>query len=262
MFSAIRLIWSRRGILLRTSFLEIRSRYAGSLLGLSWVFLGPILLMAIYAAVYLVIFRVRPADLEPFQYVLFIMSGLVSFLGFNEALQAGTGSLNAHREALLGTVFPPELIPVRAVLNSSLTMVVGLAVIAAVAIVTGQGSWTLLLVPVVVLLQLMFCIGATWMLALANLILRDIQQVLNYLAMLLMIGSPIAYTPAMIPSSIRSIIYLNPLSYFVISLQELILFGRLPPWEIVAGALTLGIGFFSLGYVVFRKAKAALLDLV
>src|SRR5436309_15415615 len=61
-------------LLLRVTRNELRARYAGSLLGFGWVFLAPLLVLAIYAAVYLVILRIqRPPELaSSFDYPLFI----------------------------------------------------------------------------------------------------------------------------------------------------------------------------------------------
>src|SRR5262249_26132737 len=61
--SAADLVLTRRELLYRTMIVEIRRRYAGSLLGTVWLLLGPLLLMMLYAIIYGVVFQLRPPEL-------------------------------------------------------------------------------------------------------------------------------------------------------------------------------------------------------
>lgn len=257
---ALSMMVKHRQLLLRTLKSELRRRYAGSIIGSAWFVLGPALLVSFYSLVYLLVFRVKPEGLEPMQYVMLIVAGLSCFLGFSEALQVGTTSLSANREVLLNTLFPAELVSVRAVLSSIVPCVVSTCLVVAFDVATGGASWTLILVPFVLVLQIMFCIGVTWASSLLNLVIRDIQQIISYLMMMLMVASPIAYTPAMMPSAIKALIYLNPLSYYVLCLQDLVVFNRLPPWEIGAVTIVMSLASFRLGSWVFSRAKGALFD--
>jgi len=172
-----------REILFRTTSAELRQKYAGSVLGLLWVLLSPLILLAIYSLVYLVIFRIQPASLSRFEYVLYILSGLVPCLAFCEALSCGSSSLTLNRAILLNTVYPSELVPLRSVLATQASAVVGLALVLVFSIALGKLTWTALFVPFVWLFQLMFVMGLVWVLSLASLVLRDIQQMLMFVTM-------------------------------------------------------------------------------
>lgn len=216
--------------------------------------------MAFYSLVYLVIFRVRPTTMTEHEYVLYILSGLIPFLGLSEALTSGTGSLTLNKAVLLNTVFPSELVPVRAVLVSQATTAVGLALTLIVAFLMGKLSWTMLLVPVVWLLQVMFMIGAVWILALTSLVFRDIQQSLTFVMMTLMVVTPIAYTMDMVPRTLRAVVYINPLSYFVFSFHQLIVFGSTPSIAMVAVMVALALLSYGGGFYVFQRAKKVFFD--
>ena len=249
-----------RALLLATSKVELRRRYAGSVLGLLWLLAGPLFLITIYAVIYLVVFRFRPAEMNEIDYVFYILSGLVAFLGFSEALQAGTTSLTANREILLNTVFPAELVPLRAVLVSSTTMLVGVAAVIVGCAGFGKLEPIALLAPVILLAQTMFVAGIGWIFALANLVVRDVQQILVYVTIILLVASPIAYLPSMLPSSLAVLIYANPLSYYVIALQHVIVLGIWPPLPVLIVGGVLAVGAFSLGFLVFARAKQAIFD--
>lgn len=233
---------------------EIRQKYAGSVIGLAWVFLYPLILFFIYSALYLVIFRVKPTDMTTNTYVVYIMSGLLPFLGFSEGLSAGTTSLMNKKSLLLNTVYPSEFIALQAVLSSHMTLFVGIfLLIAANSLLLHTLSWTLIFIPYLILLQLMFSAGIAWILSILNLLIKDIQQSLTFITMLLMIMSPIAYTPAMVPAMLKPVIFLNPFSYYVWSYQDLFVHGILSYSIVIAT----GISFLSffIGHQFFNKTK-------
>lgn len=252
--------WRHRRLLWRALAGELRQKYAGSLLGMGWIVAAPLLLMALYAVVYLYVFRVQPPGMSGPDYVLFIFSGLIPFLGFTEALAGGTASLAANRAVLLNTVFPAELIPLRAVLAAQLQTAIGLALVTAAALAMGHASPALLFLPVAWALLVLFVAGLAWLTSLAQLVVRDVQQALTYLTMALLIASPIGYSPDMAPPALRLLVWANPLSYFVVGFHEAAVFGRLPALPVIVAMFTLGLGSAALGYWAFGRAKRAVLD--
>jgi lipopolysaccharide transport system permease protein len=240
---------------------ELRQRYAGSVLGLGWAVLYPFLLLALYAVVYLFIFRVRPASLDEKAYVVLVFSGLVPVLAFVEALMTSAGSLSANRHLLLNTVFPAELIPLRAVIAAQVPSLAALAITIIAAALLGRISvGALLVLPLVWVLLVMFAAGIAWFLSLITLVFRDIQQAIGLLGMVLLILSPVAFTPDMVPERLKALLYANPLSYFVMSYQRIICYGEMPRGIHLAVAAALGVGLYIAGYAFFRRAKHAFFD--
>jgi ABC-type polysaccharide/polyol phosphate export permease len=76
--------------------------------------------------------------------------------------------------------------------------------------------------------------------------------------MLLFVLSPFAYTPEMVPTNLKFIIYLNPLSYFVLTFQQIICYGVWPDPIIAGVAILLGLFSFFIGLTIFAKAKLLL----
>jgi lipopolysaccharide transport system permease protein len=253
-------IFRHRELLGRTAITEVHRKYAGSLFGTFWVVASPLILMALYSLIYLVIFQVRPVAMTATDYVLYIFCGLIPFLGFMEALNAGASSLSLNKAVLLNTVFPSELVPVRAVLVAQGSTTVGFVIVILAAIFLEKYSVTLLLVPVIWFFLLLFVTGMVWVLALASLVIRDIQQMLAFFSIVLLIISPIAYTVEMVPDPMRMVVYLNPLSYFFTALQDAVVFGRIPAAHVLAVIILLGSLAFGAGFWVFKKAKQVFFD--
>jgi lipopolysaccharide transport system permease protein len=253
--------WAKRALLARSVDVELRTQYAGTVLGLIWVVLGPLLLLVLYALIYTVIFNVRVPNFTRFEYILNVFSGLVLFLAFSQAMVASSNSMVKERKLLFSS-FPAEFIPTKAVIVSYVILIPATLFVVLGDVTFSQPSWTLLLVPVVALMQLMFSIGLGLMLALLSLVIRDINFLIQYVVIALLIVTPIAYTPDMIPERLAPLLYINPLFYFVSANQHLILMNTLPPPDImILGALNTVV-FFVGGFWIFRRARAALVDLL
>lgn len=260
-FRSLRILSGYRHRVLEGVVHDVRQRYIGSVFGSLWVILFPLLQLSIYAGLYSLIFKIRVPGLTEMGYVVLVFSGLVPLMAFNEALTAATSSLSSNKNLLLNTVFPAELIPLRAAIAAQATSLVGLIITLIVGFALGRTSWqAILLVPVFWVLLLMFAMGLGWMFSLFSLVARDIQHGLGLVTMLLFVLSPFAYTPEMVPAVMKPIIYLNPLSYFVLTFQQLICYGTWPDPIAAGGAVALSIGSFFTGLSVFQRAKYVFFD--
>jgi len=261
MLRSLRTLFERRRLLFQAVAIDLRSQYAGTVLGLAWVVLGPLLLLILYTIIYFVIFNVRVPNLSRAEYVLNVFAGLVPFLAFAQALTASASSISKERK-LLYSSFPSEFVPMKSVISAYLIIVPATVLILLGDIVFSTPSWTLLLVPVVALAQLMLSIGLGFFLATAALVLRDINFLIQYIVIALMVVTPIAYTPDMIPHGLKPLLYANPLFYFVSANQHLILLNTLPPWHITVIGLLLTALFFFGGLWFFQRVRATLIDLL
>jgi lipopolysaccharide transport system permease protein len=214
--------------------------------------------------VYLEIFRVRASilSLTGPSYVLYIFCGLVPYLATADAMSRGVNSVIANKAVLNNTVYPIDLTPVQAALSAQAVMVVGLPVVIVGAIVTGHAHATLAAVPVVWALNIVWLIGVNWFLSMLNVAFRDLQTLLTAILMILLVASPFAYTPSMVPPSVRLVVYLNPFAYFVVAYQQLIMLGQIPDAWHLAVLVLMPIATFALGSWFFGKAKGVLLDYV
>jgi lipopolysaccharide transport system permease protein len=249
-------------LLLRVTWSDLGRRYAGSLLGIGWVVVAPAISIALYAAIYRLVFRVHVPGLGGWDYVLYVFAGLVPYLMTAEALTGGLASVVVNRSILNNTVFPIDLAPVKAVLSAQGSMVAGMIVTIAGVIAIGRAHWTILLMPVVWALQVLAMIGVSWVFSLVNVVLRDLQNLITLLLVMLMIASPIAYTPAMVPSSLQWVLWVNPLAYFVLIYQKILVLGELPDPLQAALLVVISLGLFFLGGFFFSRTKAAMIDYV
>jgi lipopolysaccharide transport system permease protein len=254
------LLWRHRVLLSQTVRNDVRTRFAGSVLGLLWLFLFPLLLLGTYAAIYIYVFKVRFGLFNSNEYVLLIFCGLIPFIGFSDALGTAVSSVTSNASLIKNTLFPIELIPVKAVLVSQCTQVVGMALL---LVALGEtrivGKWVLLL-PAVWAMQVLFTIGLIWILASLNVYLRDLQNAMSVLILMLMMISPIAYTAEMVPPELRRFLRANPLYYIIMCYQDCLMLNRFPHENVFWVLAAMGLGFFCVGHWFFGRMKNAFID--
>lgn len=253
--------FGKRDLLLRSIRVEIRVQHAGTVLGMAWIVLGPLLLLSLYALIYAFVFDVRVPNFSRSEYILNVFSGLVLFIAFSQAMSASTMALNKEQKLIFSN-FPSEFIPTKSVAVAYLVLLPATVFVVLGDVVFSRASWHLVLLPVVAILQLVFSIGIGCLLSLLGLVMRDITFLIQYIVIAILIVTPIAYTPDMVPAKIKPLLYLNPLYYYVSANQHLILLNQLPPMiEIILGA-SMSIIMFLLGVWVFKRARLAMMDLL
>ena len=240
--------------------LELAKRYAGSLLGLAWLVLQPLLLLGAYLFVYLVVFRVRFPGFSQFDYVLYVFCGLVPYLGFMEAVTSGTLAIRQNMHLVKNVMLPVELLPVRNVLVAMAGQVIALGIVLALVAWNGTLGVGALLVPLHVVVQFMFVVGLALMLSAVAVIVPDVSYVLNIVLFLLMFLSPIGFRPEMVPAEYQWVLELNPVTYMIDVYRDSILFGTADPrtWGVF---VALAVASFVIGSVFFRLFRGVLLDL-
>jgi homopolymeric O-antigen transport system permease protein len=259
--AALDLLYRHRHILYATSVMDVRTRYIGTLFGLAWAALYPFLFLGIYASVYAFILGIRFGEMTPFQYLLLVFSGLIPFIGFAEVLGASVSAVVANKQLIKNTLFPIELLPVKTVIASSVSMTISLIGLILALWLTGNFSTTQFLILPIFVLQIMFFTGVAWLLSALNVFFRDIAQFVGILILFLMIISPIGYTRDMIPHQIAPLVYSNPLFYAIELHRQVLLFHTLSPIFLAVYTI-IAAGTFWLGFELFTRLKPVFAEYV
>lgn len=261
LFTSFKLIYDYRKILFAIIKDGLKTRYAGSMLGLFWLILYPLLFLGVYAVIYIFIFKVRLQILNPYEYVLLIFCGLIPFLSFAEALGTGTQSVVGNSQIIKNTLFPIDLMPVRDVFISQAVQVVGLIMLFMISFVLHKLGPMSVFVLLVWFFQIMFTIGLIWIFSSVNVFVRDLGYIVAIINLILMMISPIAYTEEMVPQALRMFLRFNPLYYLIMLYQKLILFNELDLRKLVVFGAVSVITYVA-GYHIFSKLKLLFADQV
>ncbi|MFC0676864.1 ABC transporter permease [Lysobacter korlensis] len=245
---------------------EIVGRYRGSMLGMLWSLVTPILMLLIYTFVFSVVFGARWSGLEQggkagFAVVLF--AGMAVFNVFSDVVVRAPTLVMANTNYVKRVVFPLEILPVVQMGNALFHFLISLlAWLVAAWWILGGVPATALLLPVVIGPLILGTLGVAWLLASLGVFVRDIAQTVGLLVTAMLFLTPIFYPLEAIPVEYRDLIRLNPLTHVVVQARDVLIEGSLPG----AGTLALhwgaGLAVLWLGFAWFQKTRKGFADVV
>lgn len=235
---------------------EVSERYAGSALGVLWAVLTPLMTMAVYVGLFAFVFPVRlGADGSPWEGAALILSGLVPWLAVVDVATRSPLIFVSQRSLVRQVVFPIEVLPARAIAAGLVPWGVGTVVSISVALASVGPKPTLLLLPVLWLLQIAGMLGIAYFVATVSASIRDLREVVAILANLGLYAGPILLLPAMIaslPRPVQMLMEANPFSHLVWCYHDVVVYGSFEhpvSWIVlplsVLAVLAVGVGVFD-----------------
>ncbi len=244
---------------------EIAGRYRGSVLGILWSFINPLVMLAVYTVVFGYVFKSRWGSsndsVESFALVLF--AGLIVFNLFSECISRAPSLILNNVNYVKKVVFPLELLPWVSLGAALFHFAIGLLVVVAFNLAVNHSfQWTLFVLPILLIPLGLCVVGLSWFLAALGVFLRDIGQLMGLVLSVLMFLSPLFYPVTAIPERFRPFLYLNPLTYVIDQARGLILWGQMPTL-ISLVTYTAGSSVIAyLGFYFFQRARKGFADVL
>src|SRR5215216_4268203 len=243
---------------------ELLGRYKGSFLGIAWAVLTPVVMIAIFTFIFAGIFGARfGVSNSHWDYALYLFCGLLPWTIFQESVQQSANTIITHANLVKRVVFPLETLPaaqVFAALGNQLFATIALLI--ATIIVRQHLDVTVLWFPVLLIPQLLFALGAAWLIGSLGVFLRDITQGVTLLLMAWMYLTPIIYPESIVPERFRPFININPFTPLVRSYRRIFLEASAPDWRGLAYFAVFALVVFLFGYWWFARTRKGFADVV
>ncbi len=263
---AVRTVVAHRGLIVQLTAREVIGRYRGSMLGLAWSVLNPLLMLVAYTFVFNIVLGARwgakPAE-SGLDFALVLFIGLVVYALFAECVNKAPTLVLGNANLVKKVVFPLEVLPVVAVGAALFHLVVGFAVfVIAAFVIQGGLPWTAVLLPVVVLPLALLTLGVTWILTSLGVYLRDVAQTTAILTTLLLFLSPVFYPAASLPGRYRALLELNPLTFPIEQARAVVVWGHWPDATGLALYTVLAAVVAAAGFWWFQRTRAGFADVL
>lgn len=263
----VRSVWTHRQLILVLVQREVIGRYRGSMMGLLWSMINPLLMLLVYSFVFTVVFKARwpsnsGAD-QPGQFAVALFVGLIVHGIFAEVVNRAPGLVLANVNYVKRVVFPLEILPVVA-MGSALFHATVSAVVLVVGLFVLRGVMppTALLFPLVLLPLMLMTMGFAWGLAALGVFLRDVGQIVGTFTSVLLFLSPVFFPISAVPAFLQPWMQLNPLTFVIEQARAVLIFGQPLHWE---GWVTYSLASIVVawgGYAFFQKARNGFADVL
>ena len=234
---------------------QFKAKYSGSLLGVWWAVFAPLILAASINFIFTKVFTINMPH-----YTLFVLSGIMPWLFFSNTLMEAVHSFIVNASISKQVIFPRELIPLSCVLANFLNFSLGfLFILFLFVILKFQVAKVLIFLIFPMALQLLFVIGLSLVLSCWNAFYRDVSNFLSIFLMIWFWITPIFYSSSMLAFPYRWICLVNPMTYYVMSYQQILFEAKIPSFSILFISFLFSFLFLAVGYLSFLKIESGLL---
>lgn len=253
MLSNVRTIVRYRWLLRELVVRDVTIRYRGSVLGLAWSLLNPIVFMAVYTLVFSVYLKAGIHD-----FPLFLLSGLVPWMWISGTVGQATNAILGGSNYVGKTLLPAELLVLVPVLSNGLNFLITIVLLFAVSVVLDVNvGWALLFLPILFCIELTMTVGLSLLVATVNVFYRDLQQIIGYIIMALFFLTPIFYDRAAVPPQFQFLVTFSPFAALIAPFQDVFYYGRPPDWRDIVFAGVFGIIVLVLSFAYFNRNRDA-----
>lgn len=234
---------------------EVRQRYKGSALGIAWALVTPAIMVGAYSVVFKFLLRIDIPN-----YALFLFVGLTAWTFFMGGMQMAARSLVANANLVTKVSFPRQIVPLSAIAGNAFTAGAMLAVALPLCVFLSEGSaLPLVLVPVLIALLAAFTVGLGLIVAGLNVYFRDVEHIINAVAMPWIFLTPIFYSFDTVPGledkgwALDLLHWGNPITPFVLTIQDVLFWGRWPDAGDMLYSAVAAVVLLVAGWLAFRR---------
>jgi len=258
----LRDIFLRRNLLLQLVQRDVLLRYRGAMFGVLWIFLSPLLMLAIFAFVFGHVFQARWAQQTggvPFWILLY--AGLIAFNVFAETVSRSPTAVRGYPSYVKKIIFPVDILPLVPLGSALVHAGFNLLILLGALVWTGNLHSTIMLYPFLLVPMMLFSMGLAWFLAAWGVFLKDMTQIVPVFIQMLMFLSPVFYPVAAVPQKLQPIYLHNPLGAVIESCRAVVT-GSPVPWAVWVQALLFAVAAFVVGYAFFQHSREEFADVL
>jgi lipopolysaccharide transport system permease protein len=260
-------IWRNRGLIRVMVRRDILGRYRGTFAGGFWTVISPLLLMLTYFFVFGLVLHARfEQDPSPSGFALYFLAGMLPWLAFSEAAGRAPTVMIEHRNFVKKLVFAVETLPVNLVVAGLVGEAFAIALyIVFLLLLRGRVPFTVIWLPALLIPQILFTAGLSWLLAALGVFVRDLGQVNGFLLTIWFFLTPICYPEkslGSLPHSATLLLSKNPIYVLVRGYRAIFLDSQAPAPGPLWKLWVLSAAMFILGHAVFYKLRKSFADIV
>lgn len=244
---------------------DIEQRYKGSVLGVLWTIIVPILMLIIYTFIFSEIFQAKWSmdTSDKYEFALVLFCGLTAFNMVSEVMNRSANLIASNTNYVKKVIFPLELLPVVITLSALFNCVISyLILIVAKLVLYHNVSATLYQSILAFIPLIVISIGVGYILSAIAVYLKDVGNIVSVLVMVLMYMSPVFFPLTSVPEKYKGICMVNPMTYIIENFRNTMIYGVNLNWNFLLISIVIAVVIYALGYVVFMRTKEGFADVL
>jgi len=256
MKAIIREMWGMRNIIFNFAISDIKIKYKGSVLGIVWSLIEPLLMLGVLFFVFSTIFKFEIPN-----FPIYLLLGLITWNFFKNSTNFALSGL-VNRMPILTQIYFPRSVPaISSCLTAAIMLIIELGILGIFMAILGFiPPLTILLLPLVFLMALAISLGIALPLSVLNVKYRDVEFIWGVVIQAGFFLTPIFYRSDMLPENIQNVLQFLPTVQILTMAQSLTLYGTFPSVNSILYSIVMTIGILCVGYLIFRKLQLRIVE--
>jgi lipopolysaccharide transport system permease protein len=242
-----------REVLRQMTLRDLTLRYKQTVMGFGWAVLMPLVNTVVFSVIFT---RVAPLDVG-MPYPLYAFCGLLAWNFFASALRFSVTSLTSNQILVSKIYFPREIFPIAAVLVALVDFAVAMVPLAALmAYYHVPIGASLVLLPVVIAIHVIFTAAIGLLLAMGNLFYRDVKYLFEVAITIWMFATSVLYPVERVGGRIGLLLGLNPMTGIIDAYRSVLLLGTWPSSTLTVAAIV-SVVLLAIAWLAFHRSEFA-----
>lgn len=252
-------LWKARALVAALVRRSLAARYRGSVLGVLWTILNPLLLMAVYTLVFQ--FYLRFNGIE--HYPVFVFCGLLPWIWLTQSIGESAVSISGSGHLITKSMFPAQVLAIVPVISGAINYLLSIPVLVVVALLLGASiPITFPALLLVAFVQLCLLSGVAFFVAALNVQFRDVQHLIGHAFSLIFFLTPIVYPATQVPERFSWLLKANPIALLVGMYHDVLYLGVWPSLTVWCVAIGMAIVALVVGILTFEAHRESFAEVL
>lgn len=255
-------IWKNRGFVFATITRDFHAKYKNSIIGAGWAIINPLSMILVYTLIFGNIMKARlPGDNGIYSYSIYLFSGQLVWILFSEIILRGTNMFIENATLIKKISFTKICIPISVAITAMINyfIIYGLFIFFLILIDKFKIEMFLWVLPLTIIL-VVFSTGVAIILGLLNVFFRDVGQLAGIIISFLYWLTPIVYPLSILDGDLKDLVYLNPISYFVLTYHDVLFYDTDVSLMRLLVLTTFSIVSITLAALFYRRHISEIVD--
>jgi lipopolysaccharide transport system permease protein len=241
---------------------DFTERYSGSVLGVFWTFIWPLVNIFVYTVIFSQVMGARlQGASSTYSYGIYLIAGILPWTAFANTVSR-SATIFADKKGIISKikVSLPSL-PLYIVMSESITFLITLLIYMVFLLMTGTPLRTsLIFLPVIYLVQQIFAFSLGFLITIFHVFIRDLKEITGIVLQLWFWFTPIVYVYDILPAFAKNLVAFNPAFLFIKAYQDIFVLNQVPEFVNLMKLSIMAHLLLLAGYVIFKKLERDIRD--
>lgn len=227
----------------------LKAEHRNSYLGYFWWLLDPLLNIAVYYFLVVIILdRGGPG------YPVFLVIGLIVWRWISSSINSSANAILRYSSIINQVALPKMIFPVSFTISQLVNFLFGLIVIALFLLLFGVvPTWHLVYLPLLIVITLLFLLAIGTVLGYITVFVRDIDNLLTHVIRIFFYASPIIWEGGRLPPEYGWAVAINPIAIIVDSYRDILMYHQTP--NFISLSIIAVVSIITIIYMIYHYSK-------